>query len=136
MARERLSSRRGGVVTSAVVVLSTAGSREEAERIASALVDEHLAACVNVIDGLTSIYRWQGKVERASEVLLVIKTRRASAARLIARLGELHSYDVPEAIVLPIAAGSRPYLQWLLAETAPPPRSRRRPSERNTTKAK
>jgi periplasmic divalent cation tolerance protein len=67
-------------------------------------------------------------------VLLVIKTRRASAPRVIARLGALHSYDVPEAIVLPIAAGSRPYLQWLLAETAPPVPSRRRPSSRKTTK--
>jgi periplasmic divalent cation tolerance protein len=121
-------------VTAAVVVLSTAGSREEAERIAGALVEERLAACVNLVDGLTSIYRWQGTVEHATEVLLVIKTRRASAARLIARLGALHSYDVPEAIVLPIAAGSRPYLQWLLAETTPPPH--RRTSARKRTKAK
>jgi periplasmic divalent cation tolerance protein len=123
-------------VTTAVVVLSTAGSRDEAERIASALVEERLAACINLVDGLTSIYRWQGAVERAAEVLLVIKTRRTSAARLIARLGALHSYDVPEAIVLPIAAGSRPYLQWLLGETAPAPRRRRRRAERKTTPAK
>lgn len=119
-------------MTAAVVVLSTAGSRAEAERIATALVDERLAACVNVIAGLTSIYRWQGNIERAAEVLLVIKTRRASAPRLIARLGALHSYDVPEAIVLPIAAGSRPYLQWLLGETASTRRPRRRPSSRTT----
>jgi periplasmic divalent cation tolerance protein len=121
-------------VTTTVVVLSTAGSREEAERIASALVDERLAACVNVVDGVTSIYRWQGKVERAAEVLLVIKTRRASSSRLMARLGELHSYDVPEAIVLPIAAGSRPYLQWLLAETASTPRGRPQPRGRTSPK--
>ena len=111
-------------MTSAVVVLSTAGSQEEAERIATALVDERLAACVNLVAPITSIYRWQGTVERASEVLLVIKTRHTSARRLIARLAALHSYEVPEAIVLPIAAGSRPYLQWLLGETASPPRAR------------
>jgi periplasmic divalent cation tolerance protein len=105
-------------VTAAVVMLSTAGSQAEAERIATALVDERLAACVNLVPQLTSIYRWQGKVERADEVLLVIKTRRSVSARLIARLCELHSYDVPEAIVVPIVAGARPYLTWLLGETA------------------
>ena len=105
-------------MTSAVVVLSTAGSTEEAERIATALVEERLAACVNLVPGLTSIYRWQGAVERASEVLLVVKTRRSLTTRLVARLTELHSYDVPEAIVLPIDAGARPYLAWLLGETA------------------
>jgi periplasmic divalent cation tolerance protein len=122
-------------VTPAVVILSTAGSQEEAERIAQALVGERLAACVNLIAPLTSIYRWQGAVERASEVLLVIKTRRASAARLIARLGELHSYEVPEAIVLPITAGSRPYLDWLTAETtvaSTGARARRRPRPRSS----
>lgn len=113
-------------MTSAVVVLSTAGSRDEAERLATALVDERLAACVNLVEPLTSIYRWQGKVERASEVLMVIKTRRARAARLVARLRALHSYDVPEAIVLPIVAGAAPYLRWVMAETAPEPKARRR----------
>jgi periplasmic divalent cation tolerance protein len=107
-------------VTAAVVVLSTAGSQEEAERIATALVEERLAACVNLVAPITSIYRWQGAVERAAEVLLVIKTRRARAAQLVARLRELHSYDVPEAIVLPITAGARPYLEWLGAETSAP----------------
>ena len=113
-------------MTTAVVVLSTAGSQDEAERIATALVEERLAACVNLVAPLTSIYRWRGAVERAAEVLLVIKSRRALASRVIARLAELHSYDVPEAIVLPIASGSRAYLSWLMAETAAPPRSRAR----------
>ncbi len=117
-------------MTTAVVVLSTAGSRAEAERIATTLVEERLAACVNLVAPLTSIYRWQGKVERASEVLLVIKSRRALTTRLIARLRALHSYDVPEAIVLPITAGARPYLSWLLAETAPPPQTKRSPIKR------
>ena len=115
-------------MTSAVVVLSTAGSTEEAERIATALVDERLAACVNLVPAVTSIYRWQGAVERATEVLMVMKTRRALSRRLVARLQELHGYDVPEAIVLPIDGGSRPYLEWVLGETAPPKKSpRRRP---------
>jgi periplasmic divalent cation tolerance protein len=105
-------------VTAAVVVLSTAGSQDEAERIATALVAERLAACVNLIAPLTSIYRWHGAVERASEVLLVIKTRRRLAPRLIRRLEALHSYDVPEAIVLPIETGARRYLAWLVGETA------------------
>jgi periplasmic divalent cation tolerance protein len=115
-------------VTSAVVVLSTAGSAEEAERIATALVEERLAGCVNLVAPITSIYRWQGAIERGSEVLLLIKTRRAAATKLVARLRALHSYDVPEAIVLPITAGSRDYLRWLLGETAPvrPARARRR----------
>ena len=120
-------------MTSAVVVLSTAGSEEEAERIATALVSERLAACVNLAAPLTSIYRWRGAVERAAEVLLIIKTRKRSVPALIARLGALHSYEVPEAIVLPIEAGARPYLEWLLAETAPAkkPRPRRQRAARS-----
>ena len=115
-------------MTAAVVVLSTAGSREEAERIATALVDERLAACVNLVEQVTSIYRWRGEVERAAEVLLVIKTRRTRATALVARLRTLHSYDVPEAIVLPIVAGAAPYLRWVTTESAPPPKvPRRRP---------
>ncbi len=113
-------------MTGAVVVLSTAGAREEAERIATTLVAERLAACVNLVEPLTSIYRWQGKVERATEVLLVMKTRRARVAALVARLRALHSYDVPEAIVLPIVAGAAPYLRWVMGESAPAPKARRR----------
>ena len=107
-------------MTTAVVVLSTAGSQDEAERIATALVAERLAACVNLVAPLTSIYRWHGTVERALEVLLVIKTRRRLVPRLIGRLQALHSYEVPEAIVLPVVAGARPYLAWLLGETETP----------------
>lgn len=120
-------AKRGGAAArgagrSAVVVLTTAGSRAEAERLASALVGERLAACVNLIAPLTSIYRWRRTVERAREVLLVIKTRRALVPRVEARVQALHSYEVPEIIALPVVAGARSYLAWLLAETATPPR--------------
>jgi periplasmic divalent cation tolerance protein len=117
-------------VSRAVVVLSTAGSTDEAERIATALVDERLAAGVNVVAPVTSIDRWHGKVERAAVVLLVFMSRAALATRLIARLKALHSYDVPEAIVLPITAGSRDYLAWLSNEATPARTPRRRSSSR------
>lgn len=100
-------------------MLSTAGSRDEAERIATALVEERLAACVNLVAPITSIYRWRGAVERAEEVLLVVKTRRSLAARVVARIRALHSYDVPEAIVLPIEGGAADYLAWVATETRP-----------------
>ncbi len=107
----------------AVVVLSTAGSRAEAERIASTLVGERLAACVNIAP-VTSVYRWRGAVERAEELLLVVKTRRGTADRVAARIRALHSYELPEVIVLPIEGGAPDYLAWIVGETTPP---RRRP---------
>jgi len=96
-----------------VVVLITASSQEEAERIATALVEEMLAACVNVIPGVTSIYRWEGKIERAEEWLLVAKSRSDVMGELVQRVGALHSYDVPEILALPLAGGSEVYLRWL-----------------------
>jgi periplasmic divalent cation tolerance protein len=99
------------------VVLTTAGSREEGDRIASALVEERLAACVNVVAPITSVYRWRGVVERAEEVLLIVKTRRTLMARVAARIRELHSYELPEAIALAIEGGSRDYLAWIGGET-------------------
>lgn len=115
--RTRATRRARPKMASAVVVLSTAGSRDEAERIARALVDERLAACVNVIGPITSIYRWKGAVERADEMLLVVKTRRALTARVATRIRALHSYDLPEAIVLPIDGGAADYLAWIASET-------------------
>jgi periplasmic divalent cation tolerance protein len=105
-------------------MLSTAGSREEADRIAAALVDERLAACVNVVAPITSIYRWRGAVERAEEVLLVVKTRRTLVARVAARIRALHSYELPEAIALAIGGGSAEYLAWIAGETEGPRRVR------------
>ena len=97
----------------AFVVLSTAPSEEEAATIARALVDERLAACVQLVPKIRSFYRWEGEVHDDPEHLLVIKTTAARRDALIARIGELHSYDVPEAVALPIAAGSQAYLAWL-----------------------
>ena len=96
-----------------LAVLMTAGSQEEAERVAQALVAEMLAACVNIVPGVTSIYRWEGKVQRDQEWLLVAKSRRDVLDRLVERVQALHSYDVPEIIALPLAGGSEPYLRWL-----------------------
>jgi periplasmic divalent cation tolerance protein len=113
-----------------VVVLMTASDRDEAERIATALVEERLAACVNTLGPVRSTYRWKGAVERADEILLIAKTRRALVARLSARVRGLHSYDVPEVIALPITAGSAPYLTWLAAETGPAKKPRRASARR------
>lgn len=96
-----------------LVVLMTAGSQEEAERIAEALVGERLAACVNVVPGVTSIYRWEGEVQHDREWLLVTKSRRDVLGRLVERVQALHSYEVPEIIAMPMAGGSEPYLRWL-----------------------
>jgi periplasmic divalent cation tolerance protein len=95
------------------LIVSTAGSRDEASHIAKALVEESLAACVNVTGPIDSVYRWQGKVETAQEFLMLIKTTSSKAAGAIARLRELHSYEVPEAIELEISGGSAGYLRWI-----------------------
>jgi periplasmic divalent cation tolerance protein len=96
-----------------VVVLMTAGSHEEADTIAATLVSEMLAACVNIVPGITSVYRWQGKIERDEEWLLVAKSHARAVDALVERVHELHSYDVPEVIALPLSGGSQPYLRWL-----------------------
>jgi len=99
-----------------LLVLVTAGSQAEAEAIAGALVAERLAACVNVVPGITSIYRWQGEVQRDQEWLLLVKSRRDVLEDLVRRVRELHSYDLPETIALPLVGGSAPYLEWLVGE--------------------
>ena len=97
-----------------MVVLVTCPSAAEARRIARAVVEARLAACVNILPGaVTSIYRWKGKVESAKERLLLIKTSRKLMAKLRAAIERLHSYDVPEFIALPVAAGSPAYLAWI-----------------------
>ena len=100
-----------------VVAFSPAASPEEARRIGAALVAEQLAACVNIVDHIESIYRWQGAIESAAESLLLIKTRANLIPAIELRLRELHSYDVPELVAIPIGRGAQPYLNWLLAST-------------------
>jgi periplasmic divalent cation tolerance protein len=101
-------------LTDKFLVFVTCASSAEAKRIAHAVVEGHHAACVNILPGVvTSIYRWKGKVETARERLLLIKTSRKRLARLQATVERIHSYDVPEFIAVPIAAGSRAYLTWI-----------------------
>jgi len=100
-----------------LVVLMTAGSQEEAERIAGSLVKAMLAACVNIIPSITSVYRWEDEIQRDQEWLLLAKTRRDVLEELIQHVRGLHSYDVPEVIALPIVGGSEPYLLWVDRET-------------------
>jgi periplasmic divalent cation tolerance protein len=97
-----------------IVVLVTCGSRKEARRIAQALVEAKLAACVNILPAnVESIYRWKGRVEVAREVLLVIKTTGGLFGAVERRIRDLHSYEVPEVIAIPIARGSGAYLRWV-----------------------
>jgi periplasmic divalent cation tolerance protein len=100
-------------VSERIVALSTVGTAEDAERIARALVDRRLAACVNVVPKVVSVYRWKGEISRDEEMLLVIKTRRDRLDALREALVALHPYEVPELVALPIEAGHEPYLAWL-----------------------
>jgi len=105
---------KDGKVTDKLIVLVTCSSMAEAQRIARGVVEERLAACVNILPGVVhSIYRWKGKVESARERLLLIKTSRKRLAKLRTAVERLHSYDVPEFVALPIAAGSPAYLAWI-----------------------
>jgi periplasmic divalent cation tolerance protein len=111
-------STESGHASDAVVVLVTVPTVEVATRIAEALVGEGLAACVNVLPEVTSIYRWKGAVERERELLCVIKSRAARFEALRARVVSLHPYELPEVIALPIAFGHAPYLEWLVRESS------------------
>ena len=99
-----------------VSVYATFGSDEEARRIARTVVEERLAACANILAPCHSIYRWQGTIEEAEEVPVIFKARADSAKALIARIGELHSYDVPAAVVWPISAALLAYEEWVAGE--------------------
>ena len=100
------------------VILSTCKDRTEAESIAARLVNDGAAACVSIVDTITSIYRWKGKVEKTTEALLIIKTRSALADRVERTIRNLSSYECPEVIVLPIVKGSENYLRWIAGETS------------------
>jgi periplasmic divalent cation tolerance protein len=96
-----------------IVVLVTAANNKEAEKIAGGLIFHKLAACVNIVPKVDSLFRWQGKVDRAKEVLLVIKTKGTAFGKIVSLVKKLHSYDVPEIIALPIIKGEKKYMEWL-----------------------
>jgi len=98
-------------------VLTTAPDAAVASRLARTLVEEGLAACVNVLSGVRSVYRWEGSLHEEEEVLLIIKTQAARSQALAARIKDLHPYDVPEVVVLPVVGGNLPYLEWVERET-------------------
>ena len=100
-----------------IVILITASSRDEAGKLAKTLVDEHLAACVNVLPAVESYFFWEGKTQSAQEILLICKSRMPLMEKLTARVKTLHSYTVPEIIALPIVAGLPAYLSWVQDST-------------------
>jgi periplasmic divalent cation tolerance protein len=100
-------------MTDKIVVLSTCGSEEEADRLSRLLVERRLAACVNILPNMRSVYRWNGAIESANECLLVIKSSRALFDQLRSALESAHSYELPEALALTVIDGSPAYLKWL-----------------------
>lgn len=113
-------------MTDKIVVLVTCESAKEARRVARALIERRLAACVNILGTpVQSIYHWKGKVESAKESLLFIKTSRQRFESLQDAVQELHSYEVPEIIALPVVKGSRDYLAWISNSLRPPHRKRK-----------
>lgn len=96
-----------------IIVLITASNKKEAARIAQGLVKNKLAACVNIIGKIESLFWWQGKIDRAKEVLLVVKSQKKMLSRIIKLVRSLHSYDCPEIIALPIIGGHKNYLDWI-----------------------
>jgi len=106
-------------MTDKQIVLSTAGSQEEARKIALALVERRLAACVNIVPQIESIYRWQGKLDDSRECLLIIKTSTGKFPAVRDALRELHSYELPECIGINIAQGGAEYLAWLDSSIGP-----------------
>ena len=104
--------------TEAVAIYATFPDMETAEAIGRELVSGHLIACANLLPQMRSIYRWEGKLEEAAEVAAILKTRPDRVDAVIAEIERLHPYDTPAIVVLPIAEGSRRYLDWILSETA------------------
>jgi periplasmic divalent cation tolerance protein len=119
----------------AIMVLMTAGSREEAARLADMLVVARLAACVQILPEIESIYHWEGKVERAPETILLAKTTQPNFAALEAAVRSLHSYATPEIIALPITAASAPYLEWLTANVFPQSKETNRATDASTSES-
>lgn len=99
-------------------ILVTVPTEDTAVSLAKALVGEQLVACVNIVPGVRSIYRWQGKIEDEKELLLILKTQSERVDDVVARVGELHPYTVPEVIALPVLSGNPKYLDWVVEETS------------------
>jgi periplasmic divalent cation tolerance protein len=100
-------------MTDKILVLTTTGSEAEARTIAHALVEQKLAACVNIIPRIQSVFHWQGEIEESEEYLLLVKTTAEHFTKVRDAIKELHSYDLPECIALPVSDGSEPYLKWI-----------------------
>lgn len=107
------NSFRNSAMTNKIVVLSTCASPEEADRLARSLVEQRLAACVNVVPGISSHYWWKGRIETAQEWLLLIKSSRESFDQLRSAVEQAHSYEIPEVIALPVVDGAQNYLNWI-----------------------
>ena len=103
---------------SAVMIYITAASEEEARTIGRALVEGRLAACANILPGITSIFRWKGQVSEEREASLILKTTAEKVEALVAKVQEMHSYSCPCVVALPIAGGAAPFLEWIVSETA------------------
>jgi periplasmic divalent cation tolerance protein len=106
-------------VTDKIVVLTTCNSQEQGAQLARHLLEQRLAACVNILTGAQSFYRWKGEIEQAAEVVLIIKSRRDVFDKLRDAIAHLHSDEIPEVIALPVVDGSEVYLSWLDRELAP-----------------
>lgn len=105
-------------MTNARVVLTTVGDRDAAQKLANQLVERRLAACVNIVGPITSVYRWRGQIQNEAEFLLLIKTTAECAERLRAALKALHPYELPECVELAVTGGSEQYLAWVAAEVS------------------
>ena len=105
-----------GVTRAITLIYITTENKAEAERIGQALVEEHLAACANIIDGMSSIYRWEGRLMQGNETVLIAKTIEAKVPTLIQRVKALHSYDCPCIVALPITDGNEAFLNWVAGE--------------------
>ena len=101
------------MVTDKIVVFTTCNSQEQGAQLARHLIEHQLAACVNILTGARSFYRWKGEIEQASEVVLIIKSRRDVFEKLREAIAQLHSYEIPEVIAVPVVDGSDAYLAWL-----------------------
>jgi len=96
-----------------MVIFITAAGEEEAKKLTKVLIEEKLAACVNILSGVESLYWWKGKIESSKEWMLVVKTQKKMVNKIVNRVKEIHSYEVPEVIALPIVGGNKDYLQWI-----------------------